>query len=103
MVGAASESILLAIAIAKTKNEEEVLAQYQARGGRKNVTNIIVGKAAKHLGESLSVFLGLLGYWRDDAAHGQQSPLSVANADESLRQLLHFAQWSEKNWKELAS
>ncbi len=102
MVGAASESILLSVAIAKTGNEEEVLESYSRRDGRRNVIKLLVGGAPKHLADAFATFMGLLSYWRDDAAHGKVSPISVANADEALRQLLHLCQWTEANWELLA-
>jgi hypothetical protein len=103
MVGAASESILLKLAVGKVKDEEAVLSQYYSRSGRKNVMNILVGKAPKSISSQLETFMGLLAYWRDEAAHGQLSVLSVANADEALRQLLHLAQWADGNWDLLTS
>jgi hypothetical protein len=103
MVGAASESILLRLAIEKVKNEADVLAEYGSRDGRRNVTNLLVGKSPKHIADTLRTFLGLLAYWRDEAAHGQMSELNVANADEALRQLLHMVQWSDKNWAALTT
>jgi hypothetical protein len=45
MVGAAAESILLAVAIAKKGNEAEVLKMYQNSGGRSRVTTYVTGKS----------------------------------------------------------
>jgi len=103
MAGAASESILLSLAIKKSKDEAKVLAEYSARDGRRNTTNLLVGKLPKHIGETLKTFLGLLAYWRDEASHGQLSDINVANADEAMRQLIHMAQWADKNWGELTA
>lgn len=101
MVGAASESILLKLATVKTGNEENVLNIYGRRDGRRNVIKLLTGKASNNLANSLNTFMGLLGYWRDDAAHGQLSAIEIANADEALRQLLHLSQWADKNWDQL--
>ena len=98
MVGAAAEAVALAIAIAKTGDEDEVIRTYQARDGRRQVSNLIIGQHPQHLKISFQTFMGLLAYWRDDASHGQAVTLSVANSDEALRQLLHFCQWTERNW-----
>src|SRR5208283_1226627 len=43
MCGAAAESALLAIAIAKTSNEESVLREYRSGGGRQKVMAKIFG------------------------------------------------------------
>lgn len=103
MVGAASESVLLALAIKKSNDPDFVLKKYNARDGRKTVIDMVVGKAPNHLATQLRTFLGLLSYWRDDASHGVYSELGLANADEALRQLLHLAQWTNKNWDLLTS
>ena len=103
MVGAASESILLSLAIAKTKDEAKILNEYGARDGRRSVTNTLVVTLPKHMSETFKTFMNLLSYWRDEAAHGQASDLNVANADEALRQLLHLGQWADKHWDTLTS
>lgn len=101
MVGAASESILLAIAVAKSGDEAAILAKYNGRSGRSEVIKSIAGSLPARLANSLQGFMGLLAYWRDEAGHGQVTELSLANADEALRQLLHLCQWANKNWKAL--
>ena len=103
MVGAASESVLLALAITAKKDEVYVLSEYLSKSGRSKIVNMLVGKKPKYQSETLSTFMGLLSYWRDDAAHGQFSEIGVANADEALRQLLHLCQWADKNWASLTA
>jgi hypothetical protein len=51
--------------------------------------------------DTLTTFAGIISMWRDEAAHGAASPLSTANADEGLRQLLHMCQWVHREWDEL--
>lgn len=101
MVGAAAESVLLAIAIAKIGNEAEILTTYRQARGRQKVLNLIVGRANAQRQGTLTTFAAIVSLWRDDAAHGQASPLSTANADEALRQLLHMCQWIDREWAEL--
>jgi hypothetical protein len=43
MAGAAAESILLAAAIAKSKNEGKILKMYESAGGRARVTTFLTG------------------------------------------------------------
>lgn len=101
MVGAAAESVLLAIAIAKLGSEEKVLKSYAQARGRSAVLNMIVGQANAPTRNKLTTFTSIISLWRDEAAHGQASPLGTANADEALRQLLHMSQWVDREWDNL--
>lgn len=49
MCGAAAESILLALAIARSGDEERVLRTYGAAGGRGRVENLVIGTARPEL------------------------------------------------------
>jgi hypothetical protein len=101
MTGAAAESVLLALAIAKVGDEEAVLKAYRQTGGRQKVLNLIVGQANADRRQTLTTFSKIISMWRDEAAHGMTTPLGTANADEGLRQLLHMCQWVEREWNEL--
>jgi hypothetical protein len=101
MVGAAAESILLALAIEKVGDEVQVLRAYSGTGGRQRVLNMVAGQQSQPPRETLTTFSGIISLWRDEAAHGRASPLSTANADESLRQLLHMCQWVDREWANL--
>jgi hypothetical protein len=103
MVGAAAESILLALAIEKEGDEAKVLKAYGQAGGRRKVLNMVVGQADPARRDTLTTFAGIVSLWRDEAAHGAASPLSTANADESLRQLLHMCQWVNREWANLTA
>ncbi|MFS8180164.1 hypothetical protein ACMG4P_01250 [Pseudovibrio denitrificans] len=101
MAGAAAESVLLAVAIAKTDDEERVLREYRGANGRRNTLNLVAGAAPRHVREKLTTFSGIIGLWRDESAHGLASPISMANADEAMRQLLHMCQWVTREWDNL--
>ena len=103
MVGAAAESVLLTIAITKEKDEERVLRTYRGNRGRSAVLNMIVGQADAQRRNTLTTFAGIVSLWRDDAAHGQASPIDTSNADEALRQLLHMCQWVAREWDNLTA
>jgi hypothetical protein len=103
MVGAAAESVLLAIAITKEGDEERVLRTYHGNRGRQAVLNMIVGQADAHRRNTLTTFAGIVSLWRDDAAHGRASPIDTSNADETLRQLLHMCQWVAREWDNLTA
>jgi hypothetical protein len=46
MAGAAAESILLAVAIAKTGDEDKMLKTYRAAGGRRDLTRLVAASVA---------------------------------------------------------
>ena len=103
MAGAAAEAVLLATAIAKRGDEEKALKEYLGVNGRRATINFIGGQLQGHMQEQLRIFAGIISLWRDDAAHGLLSVLTAANAEESLRQLLHMCQWFEKHWAQLTA
>lgn len=101
MCGAAAESILIAVAVAKTGDENDVLAKYRSSGGRRKVENLLLGQASAELKRSISSFTELLHYWRDEAAHGTASEISELEAHEALARLLRFAQVVKDRWTDL--
>lgn len=103
MAGAAAESILLALAIAKTGDEELVLKKYAGAEGRGRVENLIVGKAQEHIQREFKGFMVLLKYWRDQASHGIATNLSDNEAYIALTLLLRFAHFANDQWKELTN
>jgi hypothetical protein len=86
MIGAAAESILLALAIGKVGNETQVLQAYRQSNGRRRVLNLVAGQIDQARRDTLTTFSNIISLWGDEAAHGIASPLSTANADEALRQ-----------------
>ncbi len=101
MCGAASESILLATAIAKNGDEEKVLRAYSTSQGRSRVENMVVGQAKSYLKRDLDGLTSLLKYWRDEAAHGKASTISDNEAYTSLALLLRCAMTINNHWDEL--
>jgi hypothetical protein len=103
MSGAATESILLAVAIAKSGDEAGVMKIYEAAHGRRKIIEGIVGQARTAIAGPFRSATGLLTYWRDDAAHGLTSNISEIEAHEALSRLLRFAQFANDNWTELTA
>jgi hypothetical protein len=103
MCGAAAESILLAIAIAKSTQEDATMRLYRSSQGRRKVTDLVVGAARKEIADPFRSATGLLSYWRDDAAHGAASRISEIEAHEALSRLLRFAQFANDNWADLTN
>ena len=98
MCGAATESILLALAIEKNGDEEAVIKKYKAASGRKRIFDDLIGKQDKRIQAEFSSCSSLLNYWRDESAHGTTSEIEENEAFTSLALLLRFAQFSKDNW-----
>jgi hypothetical protein len=101
MCGAAGESILLAVAIAKSGNEKTTLGIYKSSNGRRRVIDQIVAPARQAISEPFRSATGLLSYWRDEAAHGLASTISEIEAHAALARLLRFAQLLQTTGKNL--
>lgn len=102
MCGAAAESIILALAIAKINNEDEIINIYSAAGGRLKIENLIIGQAKTQLREEYKIHSALLKYWRDESAHGRVSSIGDNEAYTSLVLLLRFAMFISNSWEELS-
>jgi len=103
MCGAAAESIFLAIAIAKFKDEAWVLKNYRKANGRSTIVNKIIGQPNKKITQEFKGFISLLNYWRDESAHGQVSDIHENEAYTALAFLLRFAMFVDKCWEELVA
>jgi hypothetical protein len=101
MCGAAAESILLATAIAKERNEDSVMKIYAAANGRIKLENIIIGKATDHIKREFKGLTELLKYWRDEASHGKASNISDNEAYTSIAMLLRYAMFINNTWDSL--
>lgn len=101
MCGAAAESIVLAVAIAKTGDEAAVLKTYLAAHGRKRTIDGIIHGARTSIADAFKAATDLLSYWRDEAAHGTASEISEIEAHTALGRLVRFAQFASDNWTEL--
>ena len=103
MAGAAAESILIAVAVAKTGDEPRVLKDYASAGGRGRVTKLIVSGLKGSVVRTFDAALQVLHYWRDDASHGMATTISGVEAYASLTQLLRLAQFCSDHWAELTA
>jgi len=103
MAGAAAESILLAVAIAKIKDEEKVLKDYAKPGGRRAVAKQITSNVSVSVGHRFEAALQVLHYWRDNAAQGMATTITEEEAHASLTQLLRLAQLCSDRWDELTA
>jgi hypothetical protein len=96
MAGAACETILLAIAIERTKDENQVVTMYRVRDGRRTLTNSITANLKPYLKQAIETATSLLSYWRDSAAHGHATEISEFAAHDALSRLLRFAPICER-------
>jgi hypothetical protein len=103
MAGAAAESILLAVGVAKTGDEPKVLKDYASAAGRGRVTKLVVAGLTNSVARTFDAALQVLHYWRDDAAHGMETTIVEVEAYASLTQLLRLAQFCSNRWADLTS
>jgi hypothetical protein len=103
MSGAAAESILLALAVAKVGDEGKVLAEYKTSSGRGRIKARILQGVGAGLTKQFEAAAQVLHYWRDDAAHGTMTTSDEIEAHASLTQLLRLAQIASDHWTELTS
>lgn len=101
MAGAASEGILLQVAIAKNGSEEEVLKTYLSRSGRREITNLVLNGVREPIAGQMRMLLDLLSYWRDTAAHGSDHTYSEVEAYDALSRLLRLVLRVGEHWAEL--
>lgn len=93
MCGAASESIMLAIA-SERKPAEDVLVLYAGSQGRSRLKKLLLHDGKAHVIERFDRHFALLSYWRDDAAHGKDSALDEPDAFTALLALVRLAQFA---------
>jgi hypothetical protein len=103
MAGAACESMLIALAIEKTKDEAKVLRLYLGRDGRRNLIKEITLNTKPFLGQVIETATSILSYWRDSAAHGGAAEIGEFGAHDALSRLLRFSQFVDTNWAALTT
>ncbi|MEK7994220.1 MAG: hypothetical protein AAB403_10490 [Planctomycetota bacterium] len=101
MAGAAAEGVLLEVATAKVGNRERVLRMYLAKSGRREVTNLVLAGISEPLASQMKMLLDLLGYWRDNAAHGADHVYTEVEAHDALSRLLRLAMRVGESWSVL--
>jgi hypothetical protein len=103
MCGAAAESIMLCVAVAKVGDEEKVLGEYMAARGRSKIENRITGGLREPLAGNFKNLVDLIKYWRDEASHGTLSEISEFEAYEALARLLRLAHFVDDHWTDLTT
>ncbi len=103
MCGAAVESIILALAIAKKGDEKKILDMYSGAAGRGRVEAYLLGGQALPTREEFQRYTTLLKYWRDSSAHGRAVKISEPEAYQSLALLLRFTLFAKDRWDDLTT
>lgn len=103
MCGAAAESILLSLAIAKKNDVDAVEKEYLGSGGRGRIEKMLLDSKPNYLVNEFRGFMALLKYWRDSSAHGLASGIQENEAFTSLAVLLRFAQFGSDRWADLTT
>ena len=101
MCGGAAEAILLAIAIAKRGDENELVGAYRGAMGRSRVESMISDQLNAHLRQQIQEFTALLKYWRDSAVHITAWRLTEQEAFMAMLLLLRFSAFTSERWDEL--
>lgn len=91
MCGAAAESIILSLAIRKEGDEDKVLKQYAASGGRGRITKNLTGQVDERLRREFDGLVDPINFWRDESSHGKVSDINDNEAYIALQNLLRFA------------
>jgi len=94
---------MLALAIAKRKDEVCILKDYRSASGRKKIENILLGGRTPSMQEDFRVYTSMLKYWRDESAHGRVVEVGEPQAYPALLQLLIFKHWAADHWDGLTS
>lgn len=95
MCGAASESILLQLAIHEM-GLDRALEIYDGHSGRNTLKTELLKSKTKRQRDGFERHFHILGYARDDAAHGKTSELTEHDAFLALLTLFRLAQFSNK-------
>ena len=103
MCGAAAESVLLALAVAKTGDEARVLSEYRSASGRSRIERLLLGQQTQGVRDAFAMYTELLKYWRDDAAHGMQVTIDEEDAFTALILLMRFARYADAHWSQLTA
>ena len=103
MAGAASEAVLLDLAMAIGPDRDEVLRLYLGSQGRREVLRIVDGRARGYVRGTIKLLAQDLGFWRDGAAHGEEARWGEVQAGHAIQQLIRLAQIIDGNWRDLTA
>ncbi len=79
------------------------LSRSDAAVGRARVTTQVTDQATSSVQRQFVAALHILHYWRDDAAHGQQTTISEVEAYSAISELLRLTQFASDGGTELTT
>lgn len=100
MVGAAAESVILAVGSAKL-DEAAAEKLYFGHAGRSKLEDAILRDAPTWLQKQFRGHTALIALWRDRAAHAHEALVTESEAYMDLRGLLRFATEVTEHWETL--
>jgi hypothetical protein len=103
MTGAAAESVLLSLAIAKDGDEVRVLAQYQQSRGLRKIRDLLTQQRDSDIHGHVDNLAELLKYWRDEAAHAGDARIDEEAAFMALVLLLRLVRFADQRWEAIVS
>lgn len=102
MIGAAAESILMAVGITKL-GEPDAIRLYRGNSGRKALTNAVLSNCPEHVAREFRLHADLIGLWRDMASHAHNAPIGETEAFTNMRGLIKFGHFAEDRWPQLTA
>jgi len=103
MCGAATEAILLSLAVKKAGDEKTVYKKYNSTSGRKAIEGLVLKGVPEWLQKAFLKYIDLLKYWRDEAGHGEETEIKEDEAYLSLLQMVRFVKLSHDNYELLTA
>ncbi|MBL8015337.1 MAG: hypothetical protein JNK26_04080 [Candidatus Doudnabacteria bacterium] len=103
MIGAAAESIILKLAIARTGDEAKVTKEYQEHNGTSKTLNTLTHGQSGEIKRMIDNAFELMKYWRDAAAHADTTEITPNEAFTSLALLVRFARFSDEKYDDIIS
>ena len=100
MVGAAAESIVMALGVARL-GEQTAERIYYGKNGRKLLEDAVLDGVSTWLARDVRGHTSLIALWRDRSAHANESEVTEGEAYMSLLGLLKFANLVSESWSKL--
>lgn len=97
MVGAAAESVMLALGAARL-GQQSAEKLYYSKNGRKHLEDELIKDAPVWLARDVRGHTALIALWRDQASHAHEAVVSEGEAYMALRGLLRFAHLTSEHW-----
>lgn len=102
MCGTAIESILLSAAFI-VSDREEIIKMYYGKNGRGRVEKLLFDNTKDHIKNYYKKYTDLIGYWRNESGHGEESDIDINEAYVGMLTLLRFSEFMRDHWDEITN